>query len=96
MKLIKSVQSSFFACIASFLLLLAVVAIGAQTAQAAEYPLTGWAWSPNVGWISFNSSNSGAGGAAYGVKVNDAGVFSGYAWAPTVGWHLSLPLVLAA
>ncbi len=86
MKLIKSVQSSFFACIASFLLLLAVIAIGAQTAQAAEYPLTGWAWSPNVGWISFNSSNSGAGGAAYGVKVNDAGVFSGYAWAPTVGW----------
>ena len=86
MKFIKSVQGSFVSVIASFLFAVAIIGTGMQTAQAAEYPLTGWAWSPNVGWISFNSSNSGAGGAAYGVKVSDTGVLSGYAWAPTVGW----------
>ncbi len=86
MKFIKSVQGSFVSIVASFLFAVAIIGTGMQTAQAADYPLTGWAWSPNVGWISFNSSNSGAGGAAYGVKVSDAGVLSGYAWAPTVGW----------
>jgi hypothetical protein len=49
-------------------------------------PLTGWAWSSNIGWISFNSSNTG-GGATYGVQVDlNTGRMSGYAWSSNIGW----------
>ena len=30
------------------------------TPQPSNYPLTGWAWSSNIGWISFSSANPGA------------------------------------
>ena len=51
-------------------------------------PLTGWAWSSNIGWISFSSLNPGAGGgAAYGVQVDlNTGRMSGYAWSSNIGW----------
>ena len=57
--------------------------------------VSGWAWSSNIGWISFNCTNPGAGGCAsnYGVNVDSGtGNFSGYAWAATndpdsaIGW----------
>ncbi len=54
--------------------------------QAAEYPLTGWLWSSNIGWISMSSTNSGAGGSSYGVTIDDAGKLKGYAWTPNAGW----------
>ena len=43
-----------------------------------EHNLSGWAWSENIGWISFNSTNQG-GGANYGVTVASNGRLSGYA-----------------
>lgn len=48
----------------------------------------GWAWSENIGWISFNSLNPGAGGdVEYGVDVSwETGNFQGYAWSENVGW----------
>jgi len=40
----------------------------------------GWAWSENIGWLSFNNT-SGGGTTSYGVNINPAtGLFSGYAW----------------
>lgn len=77
---------------------LALVFMGAVQAtqvHAGTTELTGWAWSPNIGWLSFNSTNSGANpsgtGSAYSVKVStttgsDVGTFSGQAWSPNVGW----------
>ncbi|MDP3934684.1 MAG: CARDB domain-containing protein [Candidatus Giovannonibacteria bacterium] len=50
-----------------------------------EHNLSGWAWSENIGWISFNSTNQG-GGANYGVTVNSGGNISGYAWSEHIGW----------
>ncbi len=47
--------------------------------------LSGWAWSENIGWISFNSTNQG-GGANYGVTVASNGRLSGYAWSENIGW----------
>ncbi len=62
---------------------------------------SGWAWSENYGWISFNSSNcdtngngstdacAGAGTnvADYGVNVNHRNdVIDGYAWSSNIGW----------
>lgn len=50
---------------------------------------TGYAWSSNFGWISFNCTNDTPECASsnYGVSVDPAtGDFSGYAWSPNAGW----------
>ena len=50
-------------------------------------PLSGWAWSSNIGWISFNSTNAGAGvGGTYGVNIDTSGNMTGYAWSSNIGW----------
>lgn len=67
---------------------------GTQVAQAqAAWPkeLTGWAWTDNVGWISFNCSNTGSCGTSnYKVYLQDSATdihyFSGYAWSDSIGW----------
>ena len=60
----------------------------------------GWAWSDNIGWISFNCDNpelASCGTSNYGVNIDSSGNFSGYAWAgggenadgslaATIGW----------
>lgn len=49
----------------------------------------GWAWSENIGWVSFSCRNHHELGTGinYGVDINkDTGEFSGYAWADSVGW----------
>lgn len=48
----------------------------------------GWAWSGNVGWISFNcTTDSSCGSSNYGVNVDEAtGELSGEAWNDKVGW----------
>jgi hypothetical protein len=50
--------------------------------------IDGWAWSSNVGWISFNCTNLGVCSQSdYGVNIDPGtGIFSGYAWADNVGW----------
>jgi len=50
--------------------------------------VSGWAWSENIGWISFNCLNLGTCGAVnYGVNINPStGIFSGYAWSENIGW----------
>ncbi len=50
-----------------------------------EHNVSGWAWSENIGWISFNSTNTGGGN--YGVSMDaQNGKFSGYAWSEHIGW----------
>jgi len=57
------------------------------SAQNPLTPLSGWAWSDNIGWLSFSSTNANSDGGDYGVYLNpattgaDAGLLSGYAWA---------------
>lgn len=49
----------------------------------------GWAWSENIGWISFSCRNIMAEGAGidYGVDIDEVtGVFSGGAWSSSIGW----------
>jgi len=48
----------------------------------------GWAWSPNIGWISFNCTNTDyCETVDYGVTIalNNTDV-SGWAWSPNIGW----------
>lgn len=58
--------------------------------------LTGWGWSSNTGWVSFNCSNMNTcrrnGGNDYAVRLSTttdrdtAAILSGYAWSNNVGW----------
>jgi PKD repeat protein len=57
-----------------------------ETAQAGSgHNVSGWAWSENIGWISFNSTNQNA-VINYGINVDSAGNLSGYAWSEHIGW----------
>jgi len=53
----------------------------------------GWAWSDNIGWISFNCEEGGPSQSNicttsnYGVTIDSlTGEFSGYAWSDNIGW----------
>ncbi|HNR81835.1 MAG TPA: hypothetical protein PKK37_05340, partial [Candidatus Pacearchaeota archaeon] len=51
----------------------------------------GFAWSENIGWVSFNNKAvdgiAGDGGATdYGVNIATDGTMSGYAWSENIGW----------
>jgi hypothetical protein len=51
----------------------------------ASQNVSGWGWSDNIGWISFNSSSGG--GPDHGVNIDmGTGDFSGYAWSDNIGW----------
>src|SRR3989338_1243234 len=56
-----------------------------NTFAASSDNVSGYGWSENIGWISFNSTNQG-GGANYGVNVASNGNMSGYAWSENIGW----------
>jgi len=62
--------------------------VHAQTSDCANGGacLSGWAWSSNIGWVSFNSNNSGSGGGSYEVDIDNSGNLSGHAWSPNIGW----------
>ena len=48
--------------------------------------VSGWAWSENIGWISFNNT-TGGGTTNYGVDIDSStGIFSGDAWSEHIGW----------
>jgi len=46
----------------------------------------GWAWSENIGWISFNNNTTGGESVNYGVNIGSDRIFSGYAWSENIGW----------
>ncbi len=58
--------------------------------------LSGYAWSSNIGWISFNCTNPGedCGTSNYGVRIDESqrflpggiGGLSGWAWSSNIGW----------
>jgi hypothetical protein len=49
--------------------------------------LSGFAWSSNIGWISFRNFNVPS-ATPYGVDVDldNGGLLSGYAWSSNIGW----------
>lgn len=54
--------------------------INIDKAMASSNPLSGWAWSPNIGWVNFDSYSDISTGA------NNTAILSGYAWSPNIGW----------
>lgn len=67
-------------------------ALGPEQAMAGSGDnVKGWAWSENIGWISFNCENPESGGICadvgdWGVNIDENNNFSGYAWSDNVGW----------
>ena len=64
-------------------------ALSANVARADSVrELTGWAWSDNIGWVSFNCENtSSCGSSNYVVELDlTSGNLSGYAWSDNLGW----------
>lgn len=54
----------------------------AQTA-----PITGWAWSDTIGWISLNCSDIGVCATSpYGLVQEADGHITGFAWSEHLGW----------
>jgi|GEM_PF-3245711 len=56
-----------------------LLTISAVKVLAEDFTITGYAWSSNIGWISFN-------GTGYGLSVSNTGTISGYAWSSNIGW----------
>lgn len=55
-------------------------------AQTGGVELHGWAWSDNIGWISFNSKDTTS-TSTYAVSLDLAtGNLWGYAWSNNIGW----------
>ncbi len=82
----QSIKICLFSIVATFLFIAGLFYFSNVT-YATSQDLHGWAWSSNIGWISFNSSDTGAGGGPYSVKIDDTTrVMSGYAWSPNIGW----------
>ena len=70
----------------SIISIIAVFALVFLVQAGAEHNTSGYAWSENIGWISFNNS-TGGGLVNYGVNVDETtGYLSGYAWSENIGW----------
>ena len=53
----------------------------------AEHNMSGWAWSSNIGWISFNCTDDNSCVTSnYGVNKNTDNTLTGYAWSSNIGW----------
>ncbi len=86
----RTLTWKFTAAVAVFLVLSILVILGKSVVASIIDNVSGWAWSSNIGWISFNDTNGGSGGGNYGVTA-DSGPsliknLSGYAWSPNIGW----------
>ncbi len=59
----------------------------ASGSECESHDVWGWAWSDNIGWISFSCESHDAEGVNYGLDIDDhTGELSGHAWSDAVGW----------
>jgi len=79
------IRLSFLAI--GFLLLALLLGVRVPDSEAAgNIILRGYAWSDNIGWISFDCANNNSCDTSnYRVEIN-AGYFQGYAWSDNIGW----------
>lgn len=80
----------------SFIAIMVVLALGflffgnnqkvPDVKAATTDDIAGYAWSENIGWVSFNCTNTSCAGSNYGVNLNGDNTLSGYAWSDSIGW----------
>ncbi len=76
----------FFSFLLFFALLGVVRFVKAQSCET--HDTWGWAWSENIGWISFSCQDTGS-SYDYGVDIDDSATpytLEGYAWSENIGW----------
>lgn len=76
----KNINKKLLTILSVFIFLSAFAIVHACT----SHDFSGWAWSENIGPISF-SCQSGGGSVDYGVDVDEEGKISGHAWSEAVG-----------
>ncbi len=78
-----------------FIIIFGFLGILSQTKASSTDNVSGYAWSSNIGWISFNATNDTDPNTAgiqpsptdYGVTMDmTTGVLTGYAWSSNIGW----------
>ena len=71
-----------------FFLVLSLFFSNTQSVLAAVDKVEGYAWSSNMGWLSFNCNNAlSCASSNYGVTLDRAtGALDGYAWSSNLGW----------
>jgi hypothetical protein len=88
-------KRSFITAIASMVaIVVMVLGLSAITSRAQEsgtdsWPkeVSGWAWSDNIGWISFNCANTSTCSTSdYKVMAAENGTLTGHAWSDSLGW----------
>ena len=81
----KTLLTIFVAILGLFILSYAVLVHPAPASS--HNNVSGYAWSENIGWISFNCTDPGTcGGVDYGVNVRDDDFLEGHAWSDNIGW----------
>jgi len=61
--------------------------VWAQSSTAGDGEMHGFAWSSNIGWVSFNSDDLPNSSVDYSVRINDDdNTLEGYAWSSNLGW----------
>jgi len=94
MKIVKNNLKEVLSLMSFFIILLIVFTFNnndkkfTQEVEAgSEHNMSGYAWSDNIGWISFNCSDlSSCSTVDYGVNVESNNELSGYAWSENIGW----------
>ncbi|MFA6254170.1 MAG: hypothetical protein WC640_02900 [Candidatus Paceibacterota bacterium] len=85
-------KAIIFSIAVSLLVILALFVLPSLPKQAnadttpAVNGLYGFAWSSNIGWISFNHTDIPGSTNNYAVNLEPNGDLSGYAWSPSIGW----------
>lgn len=71
-----------------YTLLLAILFVIPSTTHAGVSDnVSGFAWSENIGWVSFNCTDLGSCGSVdYGVNMRGDSFLEGYAWSDNIGW----------
>lgn len=87
----KKTAQTLFAAFVLFVFasIVSTIIFSANSAGAGEeHNLSGFAWSDNIGWISFNCTDlDSCATVNYGATASPrGGVLSGYAWSDNIGW----------
>ena len=87
----RSNRNKYIFAISALVFVLAIIVIfnnQIKVSKAASGDLSGWAWSSNIGWVSFNCQDLNVCSTSnYKVQMDlTTGALSGYAWSSNIGW----------
>jgi len=85
--MLKKVPNTIIFLIATLVIIMIGYVMKDNAKAGSPHNISGWAWSDNIGWLSFNCNNEAlCGSVDYGVDMANDGTLSGYAWSNNIGW----------